>query len=985
MKVHIYPSFRNADEGDGGIRRVVENQITSLPATGIEIVDDPAVADLIASHITYPMPWARLYPRTPVIAMNHGAYWAEYQWPGWPLKANADVFEACRHADAITAPTEWVAQILRRHLSRPVEVIPHGVNLEEWTPIEHTGAPYVVWNKTRPDPVCDPEPMNQVAALMPEVMFVSTFGKETRNVGIVGRKPYEEGKRLVQMAGVYLCTTKETFGIGTLEALAAGVPVVGFDYGGQSEIIEHGKDGWLVPPGDINGLADGIRWALANRSEITPAAQAKAAKYTWQNAAEMYHSLFERTLNRRRQWFPENTSAGRPPKVSVVVTAYKLEDYLPDTLDSVLRQTSDDWECLVVDDASPDRCGEIADRYAAKDARFKVIHNRTNQYLAGARNTAIRQARGEYILPLDADDMIAPETLVNLATALDQDRTIHIAYGNVRFFEADGKTPSDYSSWNPNLEKGRSGWPLPFVYENQAKGMNYLPYCSMYRREVWEYTGGYRTRNRTAEDADFWLRVSSYGFQPKMVTEADTLLYRNRPGSMSREQGGRQWNRWYPWAADINLAPAGAVTREQLPIPAYDPPDISVIIPVGPGHEEIVADAVDSLDAQSFRNWECIVINDSGGELAALPAWVRIVKTRGRIGVAAARNAGLRKARGHHFLPLDADDLLEPDALSWLAETAKNFPGQIIYPDFWENPDRGEATYDPLKFTLYKTPDYDPSLLTRNGALHPVTALTPIDAWKKIGGYDESLACWEDWAFQLAAVDNGICSRRLAAPLFTYRKDKGARREANQVDFDRCKEAILERFAYFWDGRRPIMGCGCSAGSSVQPSLSQHLYTHGGDAVAGALAVQYTGLRQGGVTIRGSKAAYTFAANEPARWVHLDDVHIFERKPNDFKIIRETAAAPENVPTPILVAEGPPARAAAPPDAGMNAMSALAGMNLNIGPAVLDNGEHALPPVQEGTATIATVDRDAVIHGLMELGLPREAAEKRADEVRASE
>ena len=77
------------------------------------------------------------------------------------------------------------------------------------------------------------------------------------------------------------------------------------------------------------------------------------------------------------------------PKVSVVVPAYGLEAYLPAALESVRAQTLTDWECVVVDDASPDRCGAIAEEFAASDTRFRVVHHQENQYLAGSLNSGI--------------------------------------------------------------------------------------------------------------------------------------------------------------------------------------------------------------------------------------------------------------------------------------------------------------------------------------------------------------------------------------------------------------------------------------------------------------------------------------------------------------------------------------------------------------------------------------------------------------------
>ena len=84
-----------------------------------------------------------------------------------------------------------------------------------------------------------------------------------------------------------------------------------------------------------------------------------------------------------------------PPKVSVIVPVYRVERYLPACLDSLKAQTMKDVEFILVDDGSPDRCGETCEEYAAKDPRFRVFHTE-NHGLSGARNYGMEKARGEY-------------------------------------------------------------------------------------------------------------------------------------------------------------------------------------------------------------------------------------------------------------------------------------------------------------------------------------------------------------------------------------------------------------------------------------------------------------------------------------------------------------------------------------------------------------------------------------------------------------
>lgn len=99
--------------------------------------------------------------------------------------------------------------------------------------------------------------------------------------------------------------------------------------------------------------------------------------------------------------------------ISVVVPVYKVEAYLHRCVDSILAQTYKHLEVILVDDGSPDSCGEICDSYLEKDSRIKVIHQK-NGGLSAARNAGLEIASGQYILFIDSDDWIKPELCENV-------------------------------------------------------------------------------------------------------------------------------------------------------------------------------------------------------------------------------------------------------------------------------------------------------------------------------------------------------------------------------------------------------------------------------------------------------------------------------------------------------------------------------------------------------------------------------------------
>lgn len=879
MKVLVYPQYSGQDNGDGGIRRVVEAQHKYLPTYGIETVQDEKQADLVAVHAGTWVPTDK-----PVVEHCHGLYWKEYEWPHWCHKMNQEVIDSMRKANAITAPSEWVAQVIRRGMWADPIVIPHGVDVEEWSS-DGNHENYILWNKTRIDPVCDESPVSRLAQLDTTHQYVSTYGQPNiPNLRLTGTLPFATAKLLIQRAGVYLCTTRETFGIGTLEAMACGVPIVGFNWGGQRDIVEHGVTGWLVKPGDIDGLREGVEYCLAHRSKMSVACREVVREhYTWQEVMKQYADLYS---------LVHSGVVHEGPKVSVVITNYKLEKYLLDAVESVASAAKgmkpQDVEVVVVNDNSPtwslDIVAKVADVCAENDLICTIESNEKNLYLAGALNVGIGVASGKYIVPLDADNMLAPRALATLSSALDANRDIDIAYGAMEVIESD--------HWN-----GVSGWPTEFDYRAQMAHRNQIPSTCMYRRAVWERSGGYRRRCRTAEDADFWCRVTSLGFVPKKVTDAVVLVYRDRSDSMSHVQQDWDWTAWYSWSRDPDLTPFAAPQQKTINVPSYEPIHVSVVVPVGPNHRDKVIDAVDSLVAQTYQNWECIVVNDSGEPLSWIHPFVKVVDTYVDTPinrVSHARNAGIRAASSKLFVLLDADDYLQPTALEEMLRAYT--PGKYVYTD-WYVSETGEIS---------TTPEYDCKTILHK-MHHSVTCLYEKEAWEKVGGFDESLRGWEDWDFIIALNAIGeCCGVRVPRPLFYYRLYAGQRREELYANRDELKVEMFNKWQPYIEGRLK-MACGScgakrAAADYVPPVTSDYRPDPSGETER----IQYNGDNVGPVTYLGkvSGQRYKFGLDPEfrVRYVFARDVPGFLSM-ESFSIYEGSLVGANE---PVLVAAGPP-------------------------------------------------------------------------------
>ncbi len=120
-------------------------------------------------------------------------------------------------------------------------------------------------------------------------------------------------------------------------------------------------------------------------------------------------------------------------KVSIIIPVYNVEKYLPKCLDSVIGQTYADLEIICVDDGTPDRSAAVILSYAEKDGRIRLI-SQDNQGLSGARNTGIKSATGEYIVFLDGDDWLEPETIETAVDCIKKENADVVMWGYVREF-----------------------------------------------------------------------------------------------------------------------------------------------------------------------------------------------------------------------------------------------------------------------------------------------------------------------------------------------------------------------------------------------------------------------------------------------------------------------------------------------------------------------------------------------------------------------
>ncbi|WP_165043396.1 glycosyltransferase family A protein [Dysgonomonas sp. ZJ709] len=204
------------------------------------------------------------------------------------------------------------------------------------------------------------------------------------------------------------------------------------------------------------------------------------------------------------------------PKISIIVPCYNQAAYLSETLQSVLDQEYADWECIIVNDGSPDNTEEIAMQWFEKDSRFKYFY-KTNSGVSDTRNFGIQQATGEYILPLDSDDKIESHYISKALKVFEKNTDTKLVYSNSILF---GKKDEKIIAHEFNFER--------LLFEN------YIFCSAIFRKADFLKTSGYNPNMKHGlEDWDFWLTFLK---KEDVVVKLDDFHFFYRIKDISRSQ-----------------------------------------------------------------------------------------------------------------------------------------------------------------------------------------------------------------------------------------------------------------------------------------------------------------------------------------------------------------------------------------------------------------------------------------------------------------
>ena len=218
--------------------------------------------------------------------------------------------------------------------------------------------------------------------------------------------------------------------------------------------------------------------------------------------------------------------------ISIIVPIYKVEKYLDECVQSIIKQYNERIEVILVDDGSPDSCGKMCDEYAQEYDRIKVIH-KENGGLSSARNAGLKIATGKYIVFVDSDDMLDDNALNTITKSLD-DKILLYSY---EFSQIDNQSEF-IKRYDARFEEGIINV-LKFIqgYYERNNGLAWAAWQSVYRRDIIEKNNITFPEGRNAEDVDFYMQYVMAIKNENMMYSAESIVkYRtNREGSIMTE------------------------------------------------------------------------------------------------------------------------------------------------------------------------------------------------------------------------------------------------------------------------------------------------------------------------------------------------------------------------------------------------------------------------------------------------------------------
>ncbi len=404
------------------------------------------------------------------------------------------------------------------------------------------------------------------------------------------------------------------------------------------------------------------------------------------------------------------------PLVSVIVPTYNVDLYIKKCLDSLQAQTLGDLEFLCIDDGSTDASGQILDEYAARDKRFKVVHQK-NQGAAAARNVGLDMAKGEWVAFMDPDDFYPTADTLQVMYENAIHHNVMVCGGSMTIINRKGhvvkkKHIGDYNGYNfaqdgmisfkdyqfdygytrfiynrAFIEKHNLRFPLVRQFEDPPFFVHALSLAGSFyalHRPTYTYLGG-----NGWEKTDW---VANNYQKPRDMLSGMAQVCKIAENQNFEKLRLRRLRFFFYGAGEVfqreDVLPG--IKDDYAKVLKHHTPLVTIVVPVY-NDEKYVSECLDSILSQSYRNIEVICVNDGStdnspsilkqyAEKSDAFFNIKIVDQENG-GLSAARNTGMKHATGKYIYFLDSDDMLNwNDAILEMVLLAEeNHLDQLIF------------------------------------------------------------------------------------------------------------------------------------------------------------------------------------------------------------------------------------------------------------------------------------------------------------------
>lgn len=381
------------------------------------------------------------------------------------------------------------------------------------------------------------------------------------------------------------------------------------------------------------------------------------------------------------------------PKISIITPVYNTDGrWLVSCIDSVIKQTYDNWELCLADDASTNpEVKKILNKYSKKDKRIKVIYRKQNGHISKASNSALDMATGEFIGLLDHDDELFPHSLYSVVKLLNENNNIDFIYSDEDKLELDGKhvDPFFKPDWSPNM----------FL------SVNYLCHFSVIRKKIVDQLGGFRVGFEGSQDYDLFLRVTE---KTDRISHISDILYswRKVPGSTAAVYEEKN----YANQASINALKealqrrkiAGSVTDGivggtfRVKYKIVKNFSVSIIIPTKDKSDYLKRCIKSILKKTTYKNYEIVIVDTGSVEKSTESFYktlkkyrnIKIIRWKGsKFNYASVNNFAVKNIKNDFVLLLNNDtEIITPDWIESMLEHAQKSSvgavgAKLLYPN----------------------------------------------------------------------------------------------------------------------------------------------------------------------------------------------------------------------------------------------------------------------------------------------------------------